>query len=176
MTLDLAALRSRAERYANDDAREDLDHQEWGEAMPPWDILALLDRCERAEAEVERLCCVVQDYRNQRGAAWTDADEQRDRADSADGYADFLTAERDALRAEVDQMKRHVAHNDEEYITMKDALRAEHQECQRLRAECERLRPVYEAACAWRDDCEQTFDPTRDLRDAIDTARKEQGK
>lgn len=45
-----------------------------------------------------------------------------------------LLAEREQLRGEVARMERHVAHNDEEYRTMKDVLRAEHEECKRLRA------------------------------------------
>ena len=35
--------------------------------------------------------------------------------------------------AEIDRLNAYVAHNDEEYRTMKEVLRAEHAECQRLR-------------------------------------------
>lgn len=60
-----------------------------------------------------------------------------------------LLAEREQLRGEVARMEKHVAHNDEEYRTMKDVLRAEHEECKRLRGEVEKMRPVYEAAVGW---------------------------
>lgn len=54
-------LRALVERYASDDAREDLDFEKWGEACPPWDVLSLLDECHGRRfdpdlvAEVERL-------------------------------------------------------------------------------------------------------------------------
>ncbi len=75
MTLDIAKLRATAERYANDDAREDLDAQEWGEAMPTWNVLALI-------AEIERL----------RG----ERDEARQEARANVMAADRAEAERDA--------------------------------------------------------------------------------
>ena len=51
-----------------------------------------------------------------------------------------------AANAECERMTKHVAHNDEEYLVMEDVLRAEHEECKRLRVELERLRGVYVAA------------------------------
>jgi hypothetical protein len=51
--------------------------------------------------------------------------------------------ERDAALAELASLKKYIATHDEEYLTMKDVLRAEH-------AECQRMRPVFEAALAWR--------------------------
>lgn len=41
----------------------------------------------------------------------------------------------DQLRAELATLRRYVAHNDEEYVTMHSVLRAEHKACQQLRAE-----------------------------------------
>ncbi len=48
--------------------------------------------------------------------------------------ADSMIREANRLRAECEQMRKYVAHHDEEYLTMKAVLRAEHEECQRLRA------------------------------------------
>jgi hypothetical protein len=58
------------------------------------------------------------------------------------------------------------------YEAARTALPALIDEVSRLRGEVERMRAVYEAACAWRDDDEQHFDVTRELRTAISTARK----
>lgn len=66
----------------------------------------LSERLAAAEREVARLQSVCQDYRNQRGVAWSEGDEQRNRADCADGYSDFLEAERDEARAKLEQVAK----------------------------------------------------------------------
>lgn len=102
------------------------------------------------------------------------------------GQVDELQHERDAALAEVERMRKYVEHNDEEYRTMKEVLRAEHEACQRMRL-------VHEAAVAWgltesevakhvgldtpaaikaRQD---EWRATDVLRDAIDTATTKRG-
>lgn len=83
-----------------------------------------------------------------------------------------------SAHAELERMRTHVAHNDEEYKTMKDVLRAEHEECQRLRAELDRMRPVWEAAKEYHewygaDDTESVWQAAERLWVAIDAARAE---
>lgn len=67
---------------------------------------AALRELKAAREELARLKLVCQDYRNQRGVAWSDSDEQRDERDKSDGLADFLAAERDSLRAQLAASER----------------------------------------------------------------------
>lgn len=73
--------------------------------------------------------------------------EQRDVATPADlmlvvaavnGYEPAL--------AEVQRLRKHVAHNDEEYATMKDVLRAEHEACKQLRSALSEACDLYDYA------------------------------
>ena len=56
-----AKLRILVECHARDDAREDLDYENWGRLISPWDVLSLLDECHGRRfdpnlvAEVKRL-------------------------------------------------------------------------------------------------------------------------
>lgn len=59
--------------------------------------------------------------------------------DLYDDRARKAEQERDRLATELATLEKYVEHNNDEYRTMKEVLRAEHQEC-------ERMRPVYEAA------------------------------
>lgn len=85
-----------------------------------------------------------------------------------------------ALHAEVERLTKYVAHNDEEYATMKDVLRAEHQECQRLRAENERMRILVMRTADSIESCSRRHGQdgsvtATEMRAVIDAARKAGG-
>lgn len=69
----IKSIRGRAERFARDDAREDLDAQEWGEAMTVWEVLALCDLAERLRAERDDLRAAIATAREAHGDPMTAA-------------------------------------------------------------------------------------------------------
>lgn len=89
---------------------------------PDDELVYWRERAKRAETERDAL---------QRGFV-SDA--------SMDSMLGRLAAERDALRAECERMRKAYENANEEYRTLQAVLKAEHEECQRLRAECERMR------------------------------------
>lgn len=56
------------------------------------------------------------------------------------GVNECVICERDQLRAELDRLNKYIATHDEEYLAMKDVLRAEHEACVRMRQELEEAR------------------------------------
>ncbi len=101
------------------------------------------DRTKSAEAQRDLWVARADDL----SAALEEVRRERDAANlaAATYYETIgeLTAALDSALADVARMRKHVEHNDEEYRTMKEVLRAEHEACQRMR-------PVYEAAKTWR--------------------------
>lgn len=87
----------------------------------------VLEQRGKLVAEVGTLKERVTDWKRQTSTALV-------RAATAEDAVSGLRAECEAVKAENERMRKHVEINDEEYKTMKDVLRAEHQECQRLRA------------------------------------------
>lgn len=73
-----------------------------------------------------------------------------DDAIKAISQRDFqLRQENESLRTQLSALEKHVAHNDDEYRTMKDILRAEHQECERLRGQLSAMTAARDEACDW---------------------------
>lgn len=100
------------------------------------DLNSLLAQHDRDRAEIARLDAALMEARAELDKLrydlnWRTDDERR------------AVAERDAARAEVARLNKYIVTHDEEYQTIKDVLRAEHQACQRMR-------PVVEAAKEWR--------------------------
>lgn len=98
MTIDTARLRALAERYASDDADEDLDAEKWGEAFGPFEALAILDKLDAWERIAER----------DHGAPIETVQMLRKQVDDMLVMNDELTAELSQLRKERDELAAEV--------------------------------------------------------------------
>jgi chromosome segregation ATPase len=110
---------------------------------------------EAQREELERLRDRVKEWKRAASSASV-------RAAMAENAADGYRQQRDSALAELTSLQKYVATHDEEYLTMKDVLRAEH-------AECQRMRPVFEAALEWRTVATEVATEVA-LCNAIDTA------
>jgi hypothetical protein len=154
-----ARLAIESKQHATDVTRLTADNERLTRELEREDRIGTetLERLEAREEQINNIADALGDegeYSN-----------LHDRGDAAYELACSLTAERDSALAELASLKKYIATHDEEYLTMKDVLRAEH-------AECQRMRPVFEAALEWHDawGTGRTNGDDRRLDDAIDAA------
>lgn len=183
MTLDLDEI----ERLA----REAITYADWDR-----DMLALIAAIRERDAEVARLTKQLEfsiDARNRlmndAGHVAQDCIDAQSERDSLrrqrDEALDMLAKMTDKRDAAVERHKRDAAHLEGELLRLSsevsmlahvlstgDAAPLLGQAAD-ARSDRDRHRPVYDAACAWRDDeIGVGYDPLDVLRDAVDAARK----